>query len=677
MINKDKVSCETLGVMATVSPGIVYDAASRIAMAAHHLGQAITPADPDINRFMAGFEKQLTTFDIVMPVNGIITGVIRKFPRELGEGAISSNPLITIIFQCQETGKYDTLDITTFHSKHKIYGTRYILEPIVQHLSPRMPISKGTVFARNVSKKNGIFANGLSVSVANISDPCTIDDGYGVSRSFCERGALLELPAALGTWGKSRYPLNLYGTKDKYKPFPDIGEAIRADGLVFAFREYDPLFDALDMSVVALSPESVDTIHDILVYTTPYAIVHDIIAVSGIGETKAKPTTPIRMAEQAERYINYDHLYYDNILKIYDDIVRASPTKNLNLSPKLIILISRAYGDRPNHRRLDTGTIIKRTIKDIPIDEYRIEIKLHHRRKLGKGSKITGFHGNKGVVCKIIEDEDRPIDIAGNYIDVIKYVKSNVARMNAGLTYEQYINAASRDLSVWIRNSINTTDFDTIWSRLYAYYLAVSPVMAERIERRFTDEDKRRHVDHVIADGIYIILPPDACHMGVEMYDAINAVIVPVYDRVSYVNSVGRRVLTKNKIFVGVEQMIILEKTDQNPMAISSGLRQMHGLLAGSNKITKHRHATKHQPVKTFSATETRAWAATIGPRVAADMLLLSNSPEAHKIVVAAIMNSPRPTQLSKLPDLPRDTSRPLRYVNNIFTIFGLPIVNK
>jgi hypothetical protein len=678
MIQKDKLTNEALGVMATMSPSIAGNTSSRLAMAAHHQGQAICPEFPDINRYMVGFEKQLPTFDVVMPVNGLIVGIIKKFPRELGEGAIHTNPLITLIFQCQDTGMYDTLDITTYHSKHRVYGTSYVILPIVNQLRVNHSyVSKGTILARNMAKQYGVFTNGLSVSTANIAMPCTIEDGYGVSESFCNRGALLELPSVTGTWGRDRYPRNLYGKK-KYQPFPNIGERVRDDGILFAFCEYDPMFDALEMSESALNCNEIDKVNDILIYAPPGAIVYDIIALSGLGETKSKMQTPAPMAEQAERYINYDRSYYDNILNVYENIQRTNHTKKLNLSPKLIVLIHRAFGDKPNQRKFDKGTLIRRTVDDIPIDEFQVEIKLHHRRVLAPGSKITGQgHGNKGVICKIFPDHERPLDSLGNPIDVVKFLKANVARMNAGLTYDQYEGAAARDLTFWVRENIGVLDFSVIWDRVFALYSAIAHTMAERISKRFTEQDKVNHINDIIANGIYLIIPPDTVTLGLERYDALNAVITPLNDVVSYVNSAGRRVTTKDRVFVGVEQMIILEKSDQNPMAISSGQRQVHGLLAGPNKSMRNRHPTKQQAVKSFSESEVRAWSAFFGPHIMAMMLTMSNSPEAHQMVIIALLNTSSPSRLGKMPRLPKNTSRPLKYVNNLFTVFGLTIRNR
>jgi hypothetical protein len=543
-----------------------------------------------------------------------------------------------------------------------------------------------------------------------MSHPTGAEDGFIVSESFCRRGALLELPTITGSWGSKTYPLNTYGTLDGkiYRPFPTIGSRIRDDGLVFAFRSYNPKYDALEMGSDRLSnPEEIDTIHDIKVYSTPGAYVYDIEIVSGKDESKQKPNTPTLLAEEAESYIGYTRNYYDGILESYYSF--SKDKNSLVLSDKLTNLVVRALGDIPNARNLNNSGIIRRTIKKVPIDEYVIKIKAYYKRTLHKGSKIAGKHGNKGVICGFMKDEDRPVDMHGNVVDIIKYEKGIVARMNLGQVYEQYINAASRDLTkditvacfnlytylkdnnpryltddilntctnnltIDFRNIIAKETIDFLWAKVLAYYEIVSPLMYKACMRIYNDDAGRlNHLEKIVRYGIYLTIPPDNDNINPDIYEKIEALIKPTYGRIHYTNLAGERVKTKVKVFVGHEQFIVLEKSDQQPMAVSSGPLQHHGLLSRSTKVNRNSHAGKVHPVKAVSETEGRMFANFLGMNVVNKMHLLANSPEAHRCLVQALMEAEKPSILPVL-DLPLGSSRARLYVSSIFTGFGLEI---
>lgn len=673
VIPKIKNSCEALGLLAFTTPFIKFNSASRIVMDCHHQQQAPTVGEPDLDRCLTGFEDQMITYDIVMPTNALIISVHRKYPPTIGRYSIRENSLTTIIFRCQDTGIYDTLDISTHHSKHMTYGSKYVITPLAERLSPGDHVKKGTILAYSPAKINGLFSAGLSCSVINMSHFATEQDGFAVSESFCKRGRLLELPVVVGSWGSKTYPLNLYGDEYTYKPFPDIGDKIREDGLVLAFREYDPMYDALDMGVYRLTESNeVSATHDIKVYSTPGATVYDIEILSNIEEPKSKPNTPEAIAGQPNRYLAYTINYYNGILSVYDSIKGKPETV---ISHKLNQLIVRALGDRPNSRKTSGGGIIRRTIKRVPLDEYNIKIRARYQRVLSLGSKIAGKHGNKGVICHIMKDKDRPIDIDGNIVDVICHQKGIAGRMNCGQIYEQWITAVSRDLSKLVKETIEKNiNPEEVINKLMRYYSIIMP-LTEKLLKKYTEEEMYEHLLRIGRNGIYNIIPPDNDYIGPDIYEKILDFIVPVYDRIWYTDAVGRRVRTKTKVFVGIEQFLVLEKSDQQPMAVSSATLQPHGLLARSSKANRGAHPGKIHPIKNVSETEGRILANYTGGYTFAKFHLISNSPEAHAILVEWIMRSNAPTRLPEL-KLPMESGRPRRFITSVFTGFGVEIVN-
>lgn len=389
---------ETLGLTATLSNFTGQISASRLQMLTSHVSQAILPAQPNIPRILTGFETQLGdfTFNVKMPTDGIVKSVHRKYHNDVTFHHPIRNPTTTIVYQCQETGVYDYIEVQDYHSRHKTFGAKLNVVPDIERLRPGMSLPKGLMLAESTSvHAGGIFANGIETNVAYLSLPGTIEDGYIVSESWCKKAAPLEMSSSVVECGKKAYLLNIYGDADNYKPYPDIGDKVRDDGLVFALREYDPMLDAAEMTNQALM--EVDHIHDIKVYGIAGAEVFDVLVESGIGESRNKVMTPKGMETQSVRYINQLSEYYNGIKASYDSIHRENPG-GFKISPKLQALVVRALADKPNSVKGvningNTGTI-RRTYKRNPLDEYRIEVRYVKRKVFDRGSKITGRAGN-------------------------------------------------------------------------------------------------------------------------------------------------------------------------------------------------------------------------------------------------------------------------------------------
>jgi DNA-directed RNA polymerase subunit beta len=68
------------------------------------------------------------------------------------------------------------------------------------------------------------------------------------------------------------------------------------------------------------------------------------------------------------------------------------------------------------------------------------------KRKLKVGDKMAGRHGNKGVVAKIVRDEDMPFLEDGTPMDIVLNPLGVPSRMNIGQIYETILAWAGRKL---------------------------------------------------------------------------------------------------------------------------------------------------------------------------------------------------------------------------------------
>jgi len=70
------------------------------------------------------------------------------------------------------------------------------------------------------------------------------------------------------------------------------------------------------------------------------------------------------------------------------------------------------------------------------------------KRKIGVGDKMAGRHGNKGIVSKIVRQEDMPFLADGTPVDIVLNPLGVPSRMNIGQIFEAVLGAAGRKLGV-------------------------------------------------------------------------------------------------------------------------------------------------------------------------------------------------------------------------------------
>ncbi len=70
------------------------------------------------------------------------------------------------------------------------------------------------------------------------------------------------------------------------------------------------------------------------------------------------------------------------------------------------------------------------------------------KRKIGVGDKMAGRHGNKGIVSKIVRQEDMPFLADGTPVDIVLNPLGVPSRMNIGQIFEAVLGSAGKELGV-------------------------------------------------------------------------------------------------------------------------------------------------------------------------------------------------------------------------------------
>jgi len=76
------------------------------------------------------------------------------------------------------------------------------------------------------------------------------------------------------------------------------------------------------------------------------------------------------------------------------------------------------------------------------------------KRKIDVGDKLSGRHGNKGVIAKILQEEDMPYLPDGTPVDIILNPLGVPSRMNVGQVLETHLGWAARELGIHVATPV-------------------------------------------------------------------------------------------------------------------------------------------------------------------------------------------------------------------------------
>jgi len=97
----------------------------------------------------------------------------------------------------------------------------------------------------------------------------------------------------------------------------------------------------------------------------------------------------------------------------------------------------------------------------------QVKVYIASKRKLSVGDKMAGRHGNKGVVAKIVPEEDMPYLADGTPVDIVLNPLGVPSRMNVGQVLETHLGVAAKALGF----KVATPVFDGISEEKIKEYL--------------------------------------------------------------------------------------------------------------------------------------------------------------------------------------------------------------
>ncbi len=668
------------------------NASSRSVMSSSHLSQHLVLENGEECMLQTGIEKEMAkyNFSAKMPEDGIVVAVIERYPEGIGRDSLGYNPETVVIYEKESTNQLDYFTIKDHSCHDQYFGFKYKMTDNVNKLIPGTPIAKDTIFASTpATTENGGYAYGLNLNTAIMSVPGVAEDGFVISESAIKKANFKIYESRSIELGSSYFPLNIHGSVDNYKVFPEIGERLKesesSDGLLMALRKYDEVLTPAMMSIY--DTMNVDHIFDKTIYVRgPRGKVVDIKVIASNSTIR---NLPEEMAGQLRKYQKAYLSFYNRLLEMDSNMRRDRKSKygedDINLSPKLHHLLVEALvvtnEKHPFHKNP-----LNLLFKKIPIDEFRIEFIIEYDLIPNVGSKLTNPHGSKGVICQIRKDEDMPIDQAGNRAEVVMDPTSIVSRINIGVLYEHYISGASRDVCNIIRNTLKLSkgsanhelvDMNDSWRDAYntllTYYKIIND---EQYEYYLTipDSEKISVLVTVVNDMIYTYIPVNNNKMNKEIVKDLEHAFHPTYGKVTYIDDDNQLVTTVKDVRIAPMYYFLLDKIADDWAVCDSGKLQHFGIITPLTKTEKFMLPYKSNSPRTCGETESRIIASYSDPHLPAEIMDRSNNPQTTRNMFYNILNSDEPANIDEVVDratIPYGNTKPMVLVRHIMSCAG------
>jgi hypothetical protein len=678
---------------------------------ASHTSQCLVFDKPTPRRIQTGAEIQYgrATFSTKIERDCKVLHMIQFYnPKLGGDGAIRHNPETMLIVQYEDGGEVDCISMREYFSNHQYFGFPYKNTEATRFLrggNDGSRLKAGTILQDSPSKRpDGNYCYGTNLNVMFASFPEVAEDGVLLSDEVVDWLTIRKYEKRTVPFGSTHFPLNIYGDPnkpDEYKPFPEIGDWVRPDGLLMVLRSYSDIYSPVEMSAAAC--REINYPFDKTIYVPSGK--GRVIDIRVSHDSSRTPFSPSICNEQALKYDRAAREFYKEIYKHYTSM-RANTNGRLKISHNFKNLVKHAYSVIQEGSTSTEEQRVQKIYRASPMDDFTIEFVIEYEAVPKEGYKLTDCWGGKGVVVKVVPKNDMPVDKHGNRVHVIMDGGATVSRQNLGRLYEQFFNACSRDLvkefcdlfnvsypethgqkmmladKMKVEESFKKNDAsaNAAWDRFTHYIEVISP---EQVEFYYDECRHGRRAEHMISlleDGIYLYHPSNNDPELPDVVDVLKNEFMPHMSQVTYRGNSGNMVTTRDKILIGEIYFILLEKTGDDWTSVSSGKLQNFGILSHINNQDKHSSPWRQQAIRAWGETETAIGTAYMGWRVMAEIIDRNNNITTHRHGVYNILRASQPTNIPVLIDrkkIPLGSAKPLELVKHLGLCNGWEFVYK
>ncbi|BBM16457.1 DNA-directed RNA polymerase subunit beta [Enterococcus avium] len=351
----------------------------------------------DSNRALMGANMQRQAVPLIQPRSPWVgTGMEYKAAHDSGAALLCKNEGVVEFVDAHEVrvrrdnGALDKYDITKFRRSNS--GTSYNQRPLVG-LGEKVDV--GDILADGPSMENGELALGQNVVVAFMTwEGYNYEDAIIMSRRLVKDDVYTSIH--IEEYESEARDTKL-GPEEITREIPNVGE--------------DALKNLDEMGIIRIGAE-----------------VHD-------GDLLVGKVTPKGVTELSAEERLLHAIFGEKAREVRDTSLRV-PHGGGGIVHDVKIF-TREAGDE-----LSPGV------------NMLVRVYIVQKRKIHEGDKMAGRHGNKGVVSRIMPEEDMPFLPDGTPVDIMLNPLGVPSRMNIGQVLELHLGMAARQLGIHVATPV-------------------------------------------------------------------------------------------------------------------------------------------------------------------------------------------------------------------------------
>ena len=463
------------------------NSASRKNMFSSQYQQRVCLENPEIPYISTGYENlfgQRSSAFVQTDRKWRVIGKIEKFSNAPGHHYY--------LFVIDEYNNMDVIERVSYCHNTESYGFLYNNEYLDGlQVGSEIPANKTVKKSKSFDNADN-YMTGKNLRVAYIADASTTEDAIEISESASIALSRPEIKKVTILINDNYIPLNLYGDNNVYKITPDIGEDIK-NGIICGTRT-----ERNDEIFFTQSGErlKVPMINDTTFKTKGRVIDINVYCNRDIA------TSNNGIYEGQLSYYDRDYKRFcSEVVELLRNYIDNSMYKKTHELSKLYTTCEDVISG-------------KQYFKDNVFSNIVVELTVYRKAPLEVGDKVTSRYGGKGVISKIIPDNEMPrVSGTDEVIDLIWNQATCVNRLNPGQLFELSLNFIASNITKYLL--MFAKDIDICIDTLKRFFDIISDdysrYLIDNIECCINDDEAAFTVYDCLAengDGLYIPLEP-------------------------------------------------------------------------------------------------------------------------------------------------------------------------
>ena len=450
-------------------PFVDCNSGSRKLMFSIHIEQSLPLINPEVPFVMTGYEQGFSDRSssiIKADADYEVVGKISKF---------KDNPQhhYYLILRNMTNNRLNVMERKEYTYSTETYGYAYDTT-VLDNLDISYEVPKGEMLRRSTAYDQAMNpANVVNLLSTYVATDVTMEDSMWISESAQKKLSSRLYKRITVNINDNDILLNLMGDPDHYKSFPMIGEEIKGGILCAVRRENGP---------ESLFTQQVEMLRTILMsddkYTPGDGTVIDLDIHCNNPEMLKQKYSNSQVLYCYNDHIRFITEFVETVDKLMGQYSLTEKDLEFELGKMYYNFKEELNGAQFRSQKVYNGTILEFIVKEVNVPSI--------------GDKLANRYGGKGVIAKILPDDQMPyLALTNEHVEVLINSSTCVNRENIGQFHELSLTHVGKCITDLIK--LGYFDTDEAFHEIIKFLSFCSPKEAKELAESLnvlTAEDK-------------------------------------------------------------------------------------------------------------------------------------------------------------------------------------------